>query len=53
MLFEQCIDPHADHLETAVAQAWNRLAEDSQRLHSLTNYPWIQAARDLMATQEI
>jgi hypothetical protein len=47
------IYPDTDTLEAAVAAAWNRLANDAQRLRSLTNYPWLQAARDRRATQEI
>jgi transposase len=44
-------DPQA--VEAAVRAACNRLANDGQRLRSLTDFPWIQAARKRMATKEI
>lgn len=45
--------PDNDRLQAAVAHAWNRLADNLQRLRSLTDYPWIQAARYRLAAQEI
>lgn len=39
------IYPDTETLQAAVASAWNRLADDFQRLRSLTDYPWIQAVR--------
>lgn len=37
--------PDTAQLEDAVGYAWNRLADDPPRLHSLTDHPWIRAAR--------
>lgn len=47
------IFPQADCLQGEVALAWNRLADNLRRLRSLTDYAWIQDARDCLATQEI
>ncbi|MCK0505460.1 IS630 family transposase [Aromatoleum anaerobium] len=47
------IYPDAEALEDAVASAWMTLTEDPRRLGSLTDYPWIQTARQQQTTKEI
>lgn len=45
--------PDLTRLEEAVGQAWNRLTDDLRRLCSLTDYPWIRAARQAAFTTGI
>lgn len=51
--FSNRIYSDSSQLEDAVGPAWNRLADDLPRLHSLTDYPWIRAARPTVAGKDI
>lgn len=45
--------PNSTQLEDAVGDAWNRFADDLPRVQSLTDYPWIRAARQTAPTKGI
>lgn len=47
------IYPDLASLDDAISRAWNALTDNLQRLRSLIDYPWISAARQALATQEI